>query len=115
MIEGENGELGEEDPHERYPRHRQVAVLLTIAGGIIAERWGGMIVFDPHGDTSCDLLDLIPPSAADRVILFDPVEEVERPFGLNLFDVPDPKRLDASADWAVTRSGRRSAAMPSGS
>ena len=61
-----------------------------------------MLVLDPHGDMSYDLLDLIPPSAADRVILFDPVEQIERPFGLNLFDIPDPKRMDVSADWAVT-------------
>ena len=51
---------------------------------------------------SYDLLNLLPASAADRVILFDPVEQLDRPFGLNLFDIPDPKRIDVSADWAVT-------------
>ena len=61
-----------------------------------------MVVIDPHGDMSYDLLDLLPASAADQVILFDPVEQVDRPFGLNLFDIPDPKRIDVSADWAVT-------------
>ena len=84
------------------PGTGKTTVLLAIAAGIISEKWGGMIVLDPHGDMSYDLLNLIPPSAADRVVLFDPVEQVERPFGLNLFDIPDPKRIDVSADWAVT-------------
>src|SRR5450756_854737 len=75
---------------------------LNIASGIVAEKWGGMIVIDPHGDMSYDLLNMLPASAADRVILFDPVEQLDRPFGLNLFDIPDPKRIDVSADWAVT-------------
>ena len=77
-------------------------LLLALASHIVDEQWGGMVVIDPHGDMSYDLLELIPASAAGRVILFDPVEQVERPFGLNLFDIPDPKRIDVSADWAVT-------------
>ena len=80
----------------------KTTMMLTIASGIVAEKWGGMLVLDPHGDMSNDLLDQLPASAADRVILFDPVEQTDRPFGLNLFDIPDPKRMDISADWAVT-------------
>ena len=81
----------------------KTTTLLTIASGIVSEKWGGMIVLDPHGDMTYDLLNLLPASsAAERAILFDPVEQTDRPFGLNLFDVPDPKRIDVSADWAVT-------------
>lgn len=80
----------------------KTTMMLSIAANIIAEQWGGMIVLDPHGDMSYDLLDLLPSSAAERVILFDPVEQVGRPFGLNLFNIPDPKRIDVSADWTVT-------------
>lgn len=76
--------------------------MLTIAANIVMEQWGGMVVIDPHGDMSYDLLDLLPSTAADRVILFDPVEQEETPIGLNLFNIPDPKRIDVSADWAVT-------------
>jgi hypothetical protein len=74
----------------------------NIALGIVAEKWGGLLVIDPHGDMSYDLLNMLPASAADKVVLFDPVEQLDRPFGLNLFDIPDPKRIDVSADWAVT-------------
>ena len=80
----------------------KTTTMLAIANGIISEQWGGMVVIDPHGDMSYDLLNLLPSSAVDRVILFDPVEQLDRPFGLNLFDIPDPKRIDVSADWAVT-------------
>ena len=80
----------------------KTTTLLSIASGIVVEKWGGMLVIDPHGDMSYDLLNMLPASAADRVILFDPVEQLDRPFGLNIFDIPDPKRMDVSADWAVT-------------
>lgn len=80
----------------------KTTTMLSIANGIVSEQWGGMVVIDPHGDMSYDLLNLLPSSAVDRVILFDPVEQLDRPFGLNLFDIPDPKRIDVSADWAVT-------------
>jgi hypothetical protein len=83
------------------PGTGKTTMLLTIAAGIVSEKWGGMIVLDPHGDMSYDLLNMLPPSAADRVILFDPVDQLDHPFGLNLFDIPDPKRIDVSADWAV--------------
>jgi len=80
----------------------KTTTMLSIAQAIINESWGGMIVIDPHGDMSYDLMDMLPPSAAERVILFDPVEQVETPMGLNLFNIPDPKMIDVSADWAVT-------------
>ena len=80
----------------------KTTTLLSIASGIVVEKWGGMLVIDPHGDMSYDLLNMLPASAADRVILFDPVEQLDRPFCLNIFYIPDPKRMDVSAYWAVT-------------
>ena len=80
----------------------KTTMMLAIACGLISEKWGGLILIDPHGDMSYDLLNMLPASAADKVILFDPVEQLDRPFGLNIFDIPDPKRIGVSADWAVT-------------
>jgi hypothetical protein len=80
----------------------KTTMLLNTASGAVSEKWGGLIVIDPHGDMSYDLLNMLPPSSVEKVILFDPVEQLDRPFGLNLFDIPDPKRIDVSADWAVT-------------
>jgi hypothetical protein len=77
-------------------------LLLNVEQGIVTEGWGGMVVIDPHGDMTYDLLKILPASAAKDVILFDPVEQMETPMGLNLFAVPDPKHIDVSADWAVT-------------
>lgn len=76
--------------------------MLAIANAIVTESWGGMMVIDPHGDMSYDLMDMLPPSAAERVILFDPIEQIDSPMGLNLFHIPDTTRIDVSADWAVT-------------
>jgi len=46
--------------------------LLTnmIVDGILAGR--GTVVIDPHGDLVLDILDRLPASVADRVVLFDP-------------------------------------------
>ena len=87
--------------------------LLGILHALIEQGWGGAVVIDPHGDMTYDLLELLPPSVAERVILFDPVEQQEFPLGLNLFDVPDPKRIEVSADWAVT--ALKKAISPDGS
>lgn len=84
------------------PGTGKTTMLLTIASGIVSEKWGGMVVLDPHGDMTYDLLNMLPVSSVDKVILSDPVEQTDRPFGMNLFDIPDPKRIDVSADWAVT-------------
>lgn len=43
----------------------------------------GLCVLDPHGDLIDDLLEVVPESRKDDVILFDPYD-LERPFGLNL-------------------------------
>ena len=49
------------------PGTGKTTMMLAIASASSMKRLGGMIVFDPHGDMSYDLLHLIPPSAADRV------------------------------------------------
>ncbi len=41
-----------------------------IVDGILAGR--GTVVIDPHGDLVLDILDRLPASVADRVVLFDP-------------------------------------------
>ncbi|WP_281901200.1 type IV secretion system DNA-binding domain-containing protein [Phytohabitans aurantiacus] len=41
-----------------------------IIDGIVAGR--GTVVIDPHGDLVTDILDRLPASVADRVVLFDP-------------------------------------------
>ena len=45
----------------------------------------GLCVLDPHGDLIDDLLEVVPESRKDDVILFDPYD-VEHPFGLNLME-----------------------------
>jgi len=60
-------------------------------------------VFDSQNDTAKEAAHFENVIAGGyRAILFNPTEQTERPFGLNLFDIPDPKRIDISADWAVT-------------
>ncbi|HQB51138.1 MAG TPA: type IV secretion system DNA-binding domain-containing protein, partial [bacterium] len=49
----------------------------------------GLCVIDPHGDLVDDILDRIPASRAEDVILFSPAD-LERPMGLNLLEF-DPK------------------------
>lgn len=45
----------------------------------------GLCVLDPHGDLIDDLLEVVPESRKDDVILFDPYD-IEHPFGLNLME-----------------------------
>lgn len=55
----------------------------------------GVCVLDPHGDFTLDILDLVPASRRDDVIVLDPAD-IEHPFGLNLFDCnrDDPRERD---------------------
>ena len=53
------------------------------------EAGDGLCVLDPHGDLTEDLLARVPAHREQDVILFDPAD-VERPFGLNLFECTDP-------------------------
>ena len=48
----------------------------------------GTVVIDPHGDLICDILDRLPASVADRVVLFDP--DQENPPTLNPLEGADP-------------------------
>ncbi|WP_240763097.1 type IV secretory system conjugative DNA transfer family protein [Micromonospora sp. HM134] len=48
----------------------------------------GTVVIDPHGDLVLDILDRLPASVADRVVLFDP--DQENPPTLNPLEGDDP-------------------------
>ncbi len=56
-----------------------------IVDGILAGR--GTVVIDPHGDLVLDILDRLPASVADRVVLFDP--DQDRPPALNPLEGDD--------------------------
>ena len=45
----------------------------------------GLCVLDPHGDFTTDILERVPRSRWDDVVLLNPAD-IEYPFGLNLFD-----------------------------
>ncbi len=49
----------------------------------------GLCFLDPHGGAIEEILRRVPPERADDVIPWDPLD-VERPFGLNLFECSDP-------------------------
>lgn len=53
----------------------------------------GLCLLDPHGDLIEDILLCIPPQRIGDVILFDP-SNTDYPFGLNLFECPDPTQKD---------------------
>lgn len=55
----------------------------------------GTVVLDPHGDLILDVLDRIPASAADRLVLFDP-------------DQPNPPVLNPSKATTTTSSSTTS-------
>ena len=48
----------------------------------------GVAVFDPKGDLTRDLLDRLPPEAADRLVLIDP-DETQAPAALNLLHLAE--------------------------
>ena len=50
----------------------------------------GLCVLDPHGDFTTDILDRVPYSRRDDVILFNPAD-IDYPFGLNLFECIHPE------------------------
>jgi len=73
------------------------STLLTnlVLGDVDAGR--GVVVIDPKGDLIVDLLDRLPASAAERVVLIDP-EDASAPPSLNLLDGFDP---DVTVDNVV--------------
>lgn len=67
----------------------KTSLLLNIALADMAAG-DGLCVLDPHGDLTQDLLERVPSHREQDVILFDPAD-VERPFGLNLFECQNPQ------------------------
>lgn len=53
----------------------------------------GLCVVDPHGDLVDDVLQYIPESRAEDVILFEPFD-LERPLGLNMLEAKGPEQKD---------------------
>ena len=60
----------------------------------------GVGVIDPKGDLVRSLLERIPESEWDRVILVDPAQR-QRPIGLNVLDCDDPDLHDLVCDQVV--------------
>ena len=61
----------------------------------------GVGVIDPKGDLIRALLERIPDSARERVILIDPVRR-DRPIGLNVLECSDPEEQELLCDSVVT-------------
>lgn len=61
----------------------------------------GVVLLDPHGDLCEDLLPRIPRSAHDRVIYFNPAEDLDRPMGLNFLEA-EPGQHPAQVKSEVT-------------
>ncbi len=51
----------------------------------------GLAVIDPHGDLFEELINLVPPSRKNDVVLLDPTD-LEYPPGLNLLECPDSEQ-----------------------
>ncbi len=66
----------------------KTTLLLNIALADV-ESGDGLCFLDPHGGAVDDLLEMVPEERLDDVILWDPLD-VERPFGLNLFECEEP-------------------------
>jgi hypothetical protein len=49
----------------------------------------GMAIIDPHGDLIDDIMNYIPKSRSNDVVLFDP-SDMEYPLSFNVLDCPDP-------------------------
>ncbi len=69
---------------------------------IVADMLGGqgVVILDPHGDLSEELLDLIPPWRSDDVIYFDPAS-LDYPIGFNLLATVPPERRHLVVDGIV--------------
>jgi hypothetical protein len=61
----------------------------------------GVGVVDPKGDLVQAVLERIPTSEWDRVVLIDPAQR-ERPVGFNVLDCPDPELHEVICDHVVT-------------
>jgi len=56
----------------------------------------GVGIIDPHGDLISDILNCIPESRENDVIIFDPADK-QRPVGLNLLEVKEEEERDLIA------------------
>jgi len=70
----------------------------------LMQRGDGCGLIDPHGDLAARVLDLVPRSRANDVVLFDPSDQ-EHPIGLNVLEsvTPDDRPLVASSVLSVFR------------
>ena len=57
---------------------------------------GYLAFIDPHGQAAEHILALVPEERKHDVVLLD-IHDTERPFGLNLFECPDPHNAVAVA------------------
>ena len=53
----------------------------------------GLCIIDPHGSLVEDVLESVPPSRADDVVLFEPAD-MERPMGLNMLEFKHEEQKD---------------------
>lgn len=60
----------------------------------------GMAIIDPHGDAIEELLQFVPESRKNDVIIFDPMDE-KFPFCLNPLDVADNESKQILAKWFI--------------
>ncbi len=61
----------------------------------------GICVIDPHGDLIEDILEHVPKSRADDVVLFDP-SDVERPIGLNMLEAKSADQKDFAVQEMIS-------------
>ena len=78
---------------------KSTAMLNLALDDIVAGR--GVGVVDPKGDLIAALLERIPHSERDRVVLLDPSAR-HLPAGLNVLDCPDPDLREVVCDSVVT-------------
>jgi hypothetical protein len=78
---------------------KSVLLLNMIMQDIHAYPYRGLCVVEPHGDLVHQILSRIPQHRINDVIYLD-VEDVEQPFGLGLFEVPQPRTMKSMAATA---------------
>ena len=60
----------------------------NMMGQLIAQG-AGLAFIDPHGEPTENILSLVPEARKHDVVLLD-IYDTQRPFGLNLFQCPNP-------------------------
>jgi hypothetical protein len=56
----------------------------------------GLCVIEPHGDLTAEILGLVPRHRLNDAIYLD-VEDWQAPFGLNIYEVPEPRNIRTEA------------------